>query len=99
VWGYANVSDFYTEGSAAPWLKAIRVPTMILAAEDDPIVPQSIFREAALSPFVQVHLAESGGHLGFVGKGGIDADRRWMEWRIVDWVTAAEPQAALSKAA
>lgn len=99
VWGYASVSDFYDEGSAARWLKSIRVPTLILAAEDDPIVPPTVFKSTPISSAVQIHLTPSGGHLGFVSKGGIDADRRWMEWRIVDWVTAQEPIATIAKAA
>ncbi len=99
VWGYANVSDFYAEGSAAPWLKNIRVPTLILASEDDPIVPRSVFETTPLSPSVQLHLTKSGGHLGYVSRGGIDGDRRWMEWRIVEWVTALEPPIAIPIAA
>jgi predicted alpha/beta-fold hydrolase len=39
---------------------------------------------AALS----VHLTDSGGHLGFIGRGGTDPNRRWMDWRVVDAVTA-----------
>ncbi len=31
-------------------------------------------------------MTEHGGHLGFVGRRGVDADRRWMDWRVVDWV-------------
>lgn len=99
VWGYANVSDFYAEGSAAPWLKSIHLPTLILASEDDPIVPHSVFKSTPVSPPVQIHSTRSGGHLGFVSRGGIDGDRRWMEWRIVDWVTAEEPRAVIPKAA
>jgi predicted alpha/beta-fold hydrolase len=99
VWGFASLSDFYADGSAGPWLEHIRVPTLILAAEDDPIVPCSVFESTARSQSVQLHLAKTGGHLGFVGRRGVDGDRRWMEWRIVDWVTAEEPRAALAKAA
>jgi predicted alpha/beta-fold hydrolase len=99
VWGYASVSDYYAEGSAARWLQKVNVPTLILAAEDDPIVPPSVFKDTPVSPCVRVHLSQSGGHLGFISRGGIEADRRWMEWRIVDWVVAEEPQATIHKAA
>lgn len=99
VWGFVSVSDFYADGSAKPWLEHIRVPTMILAAEDDPIVPPAIFATTPRSPSVQLHLCKTGGHMGFLSRRGVDGDRRWMEWRIVDWVTAEEPRAALPKAA
>jgi hypothetical protein len=37
---------------------------------------------------VIVHLTEHGGHLGYIGRAGVDRDLRWMDWRIVDWATA-----------
>lgn len=99
VWGFSSVSEFYADGSAAAWLDQIRVPTLILASEDDPIVPHAIFQTTPRSPHVHLHVTKVGGHLGFIGRRGLDADRRWMEWRIVDWVTAEEPSAALPFAA
>jgi len=99
VWGFASVSEFYADGSAASWLDQIAVPTLILASKDDPIVPCGIFQNTPRSPQVTLHLTETGGHMGFVGRRGVDADRRWMEWRVVDWVTAEEPRASLSHAA
>ena len=99
VWGFSSVSEFYSDGSATPWLKEIRVPTLILAAEDDPIVPHEIFHKTPRSPQVRLHVTETGGHLGFVSRRGVDDDRRWMEWRVVDWVTAEEPRAALPRVA
>ncbi len=99
VWGFPSVSDYYADGSAGPWLKHIRVPTVILAAEDDPIVPVEVFETTPKSPEVHIHRTATGGHMGFIGRRGIDPDRRWMDWRIVDWVTAEEPRAAQAKAA
>ena len=99
VWGFASVSDFYADGSAGPWLRHIGVPTLILASQDDPIVPFPVFETMPRSPQVQIHSTFTGGHMGFVGRRSIDGDRRWMEWRIVDWVTAEEPCAVQAKAA
>lgn len=99
VWGFSSVSDFYADGSAAPWLNEIAIPTLVLASEDDPIVPADVFAKTPRSASVQLHLTKAGGHLGFFGRKGLDGDLRWMEWRIVDWVTAEEPRAALPKVA
>ena len=99
VWGYASVSDYYADGSAGPWLQHIAVPTLVLSTLDDPIVPHAVFANTPRSPSVQVHLAQTGGHMGYVSRRGLEEDCRWMEWRIVDWVTAEEPRAALSIAA
>lgn len=99
VWGFSSLSEFYADGSAGPWLAHIDVPTLILASEDDPIVPPTVFQNVPRSPQVQLNLTRTGGHLGFVGRRGIDADRRWMEWRVVDWVTAEEPCRSLPRVA
>jgi len=99
VWGFSSLSEFYADGSAAQWLDKIAIPTIVLAAEDDPIVPYQIFQTTPRSTQVQLHLTKSGGHLGFVSRRGVDADRRWMEWRIVDWITAGETRTASRKAA
>lgn len=99
VWGFASVSDYYADGSAGPWLKDIRVPTLILAAADDPIVPCRVFADTPKSQNVQIHLTPTGGHMGYISRGTFDGDRRWMEWRVVDWVTAEESRAAIAKVA
>lgn len=84
--GFRDVEDYYTQSSAAPLLRHIEIPTQIIAAEDDPIVPHDVFADLDLGPQTEVHLIESGGHLGFVAESGVDPDRRWLDWRVVDWV-------------
>src|SRR5262249_30618270 len=37
--GYSSVSDYYTRASSLPMVAEIKVPTLIIAAQDDPIVP------------------------------------------------------------
>lgn len=85
--GFLSVEDYYTRSSSAQFLKQIQVPTLLIAAADDPMIPVASFQNLALSPQVQLHIAASGGHLGFIGRQGSDPDRRWLDWRIVDWIT------------
>ncbi len=87
VSGFANARDYYAQSSSNTLLARITVPTLILAAEDDPMIPSSMFSDTPLSSTIRLHVTRHGGHLGFVGRPGIDGDRRWMDWRIVDWVT------------
>ena len=61
--------------SAAPLLAAIQVPTTILAAVDDPIVPLAPLRAAARSASVHLVTPNHGGHLGFIAADGT----RWMD--------------------
>jgi predicted alpha/beta-fold hydrolase len=86
--GFADVDDYYTRASSGPVLGRIAVPTLIITAASDPIVPVSAFEAASYSATTQVEIAPCGGHLGFVAARGIDPDRRWLDWRVVDWVAA-----------
>jgi predicted alpha/beta-fold hydrolase len=86
--GFDSVEHYYETASAKHVLAQIRTPTIILTAIDDPIVPGYVFDSAKLSPSVQLHLTDHGGHLGYIAARNGDPDRRWLDWRIVDWVTA-----------
>ncbi|HVW00402.1 MAG TPA: hypothetical protein VHB77_08680, partial [Planctomycetaceae bacterium] len=86
VSGFRDAADYYAQSSAAQFLAKLSVPTLILASRDDPLIPCHTFLQTERPACVQLHLADAGGHLGFVGRAGTDPDRRWMDWRILDWV-------------
>ncbi|MCB1738611.1 MAG: hydrolase [Gammaproteobacteria bacterium] len=78
--GFAGVDDYYTRSSSRQFLKAIRIPTLILHAEDDPFMtPDAIPAANELSPDVTLELSKHGGHVGFVGAG---PNRYWADARI-----------------
>jgi hypothetical protein len=87
--GFGTADNYYAKASSLPWLADIRLPTLIVSARDDPMIPPDALARASLPGCVRLHMSDHGGHLGFVGRGGQDADRRWMDWRVVDWVLAA----------
>ena len=84
--GFANLDDYYARASSGPLLRQITVPTLIITAASDPIVPVAAFEKAEYSASTQMLITPCGGHLGYVAAGGSDADRRWLDWRVVDWV-------------
>jgi predicted alpha/beta-fold hydrolase len=84
--GFADVNDYYTRASSGPLLARIAVPTLIIAAASDPIVPLAPFERASYSAMTQLAVTPCGGHLGFVAARGTDPDRRWLDWRVVEWV-------------
>src|SRR5207244_13004231 len=43
-----DASDYYHRGSALPVTGQIHVPTLILAAQDDPLVPIASFRNSGI---------------------------------------------------
>jgi predicted alpha/beta-fold hydrolase len=82
--GFANVDDYYSQSSCKQFLAAIRVPTLILQALDDPFLPASALpRPADLSPFVTLELAEHGGHVGFIAGTVPFKPFYWLERRIL----------------
>ncbi len=84
---FGTADDYYARASSLPLLARIRRPTLILSAADDPMIPPASLLNARLPAAVRLCMTHAGGHLGFVGRRGGDADRRWMDWRVVDWVT------------
>ena len=86
VSGFKSAADYYARCSGNQFVESIRIPTLILTAEDDPIVPPDAFRELPTVKGVTVHIASSGGHLGYLGRKQSDPDRRWMDWRVIQWL-------------
>lgn len=82
--GYRDAADYYYRASALRVVGHIRVPTLILAAQDDPIVPFATFRDPGIvgNPFITLVMPEHGGHCGFVSRNGGD-ERFWAELRVV----------------
>jgi len=86
ICGFGTADNYYRQASSLPLLGDVETPTLIVAAADDPLVPSTQFDGVRLSPAVQLEIAPGGGHLGFISRRTKFADRRWMDWRIVDWV-------------
>ena len=84
--GFDSAADYYARCSGNQYVESIRIPTLILTAENDPIVPPDAFRKLPKVAGVTVHIAASGGHLGYLGRKGADPDRRWMDWRVIQWL-------------
>jgi len=65
--GYESAAQYYERSSAGPWLGAIDRPTLLLAAQDDPLIPASSVERWSLAPSVRREMTATGGHVGFVG--------------------------------
>ncbi|MBS0209137.1 MAG: alpha/beta fold hydrolase [Planctomycetes bacterium] len=95
VSGFGTAENYYAQCSAGPLVARIQLPTLIVASRDDPMVAADDFDRLTLPSAVQLHMTERGGHLGFIARGGVDPDRRWLDWRVVDWVLAQRDATAL----
>jgi predicted alpha/beta-fold hydrolase len=100
--GFRDVQQYYDSSSALPDLRAIRVPTRVLTAADDPLIPVDVFYHAGWAPSTRVTITDHGGHLGYIGAAARpsppDADWHWMEWRIVRWVVSGADSYAATQA-
>ncbi len=81
--GYRDAQDYYSHASARNVLAEIRVPTLILTAQDDPFVPYAAFLEAGVAenPAIAFEAPRYGGHCAFISKYP-GRERFWAE-RIV----------------
>ena len=79
--GYADVHDYYRRASSRFYLGEIRVPTLLIQAEDDPFVFRHSLPEAhELSPTTEHEWHRHGGHVGFVEARGFYLERRIPQW-------------------
>ncbi len=77
--------DAYLDGYsvAGDRLAGIRVPTTILATEDDPVIPAADFRAMRLSGCVELDIAPHGGHCAFLdGTGSRGFVQRYLLARL-----------------
>jgi len=84
--GYADANDYYRRASSRYFLGAIRTPTLIIQAADDPFVFTHSLPEAIeLSPSIHFELHARGGHVGFV-EGSPGKPAYYLERRIPAWL-------------
>jgi predicted alpha/beta-fold hydrolase len=66
--GFDGIDDYYESTSSKRWLRSIRVPTLLLHAEDDPIIPAHTVAATlpSASSAVEVEWTSCGGHVGWI---------------------------------
>ena len=93
--GFASAADYYHRASALRVVDRIRVPALIITADDDPFVPAGSFGDPALlaNPCIDVTLTRHGGHCGFLAAPTALDDGYWAETQVVQMArqVCAEP--------
>ncbi|OFW09063.1 MAG: hypothetical protein A3H96_13485 [Acidobacteria bacterium RIFCSPLOWO2_02_FULL_67_36] len=89
--GFNGASDYYHRASAMRVIDRIRIPALIITAEDDPFVPIAPFHEPALSgnPDITLVVTRHGGHCGFIAAAEDGDDGYWAEREIIDFAARA----------
>jgi len=95
--GFRDAEDYYTRSSALRVAAGIRVPTLMVTAQDDPFVPFTSFSDSAVTKNANIRLIapEHGGHCAFISRHAGDA-RYWAEACVMDFFASLEPQNASS---
>jgi uncharacterized protein len=83
--GFAGADDYYYRASSMRVIDRIRIPALIITAEDDPFVPVEPFRapQVTSNPSITLKITRHGGHCGFVGNAAPGSDGYWAEEQIV----------------
>jgi predicted alpha/beta-fold hydrolase len=87
--GFANAEDYWHRASSKPHLGAIRVPTLVLNARNDPLIPgASLPHPHEVGAHVTLWQPDHGGHVGFV-TGAWPGHVQAMPNAACDWLAAA----------
>ncbi len=88
LFGFGTAANYYETQSAKHFLHRIRIPALVIAAKDDPLVPFSIYQNPAFAenPALTLVATEHGGHLGFLSRG---AHRFWLDRFAMDCIEQA----------
>ena len=85
--GFRDAADYYHRASAMRVIDRIRVPALIITAEDDPFVPTGPFRDPRVTgnPNVRVVITRHGGHCGFLSDAVNGDDGYWAESKVLEF--------------
>ena len=90
VHGFADARDYYHRSSSIRFLSAIRRPTLLLSAYDDPFLPEDVLREvtalAAMNPNITAEFHQRGGHVGFISGDWPWSPRYYAEDRLLTFL-------------
>jgi len=84
---FQGASDYYFRASAMRVIDRIRVPALVITAEDDPFVPSKPFHDPRVrtNPHLNVIVTRHGGHCGFAADANGNDDGYWAESQIVEF--------------
>jgi predicted alpha/beta-fold hydrolase len=85
--GFAGADDYYERCKPVRFMGDIRVPTLVLAAMDDPWIPGAAYRafDWAANANLLPLLSERGGHVGFHGA---DGNEPWSDLALARFIEA-----------
>ena len=99
LFGFGTAANYYATQSAVNYLDAICIPTLVICAQDDPMVAFASYSHPAFTrnPALTLLATRKGGHLGYLSK---HKPRFWLDRTVLDWFSSVplKPKAALGSA-
>lgn len=85
--GFEDEVDYWTKSSCKDFLSRIRVPALLIHAEDDPFFPGRLLPKeiSQNSKFLKLLLTPQGGHLGFISGRWPWAQTSWLESTLLNY--------------
>lgn len=83
--GFKDADDFYQKVSAHQYVDDISVPTLLVNAANDPMLPDACYPVdyAEKHPFLHLEIPKKGGHVGFMLP---DSELTWADKRALEFV-------------
>lgn len=85
ICGFGDAANYYQQSGAIRVAHRTRLPTLVIAAQDDPLVPAAPLEWLRGKPAIDLRITRHGGHVGYIGW---REHRCWLDEQIVQWVTA-----------
>jgi uncharacterized protein len=84
--GFRDADDYYFRASALRVIEHIHRPALVVAAQDDPMVPFASFEQPEIREhaFIRLVAPRHGGHCGFISRRG-GSERFWVEGVLVEF--------------
>jgi len=91
--GFKDAEEYWKKSSSEGYLAGIRIPTLLVNAADDPLLPERCYprAQARKNPNLFLEIPKSGGHVGFVAFNRLG--EYWSETRAVSFL---QPKGNLS---
>ncbi len=85
AFGFRDATEYYTTQSCWQFLDRIRIPTLLIQAKDDPVIPFGVFERPELfrNPNLRLLATEYGGHVGFISR---RPPRFWLGRVLIEWI-------------
>ena len=85
LFGFGRAADYYRTQSSNQFLERIRVPALVIQAEDDPMIPFEVYHLPVFqeNPALRLVAVAHGGHVGFIAR---RPPRFWVDDVILRWL-------------